>query len=567
MFKRFKECSSIFKDAHREIISLPSNERKKGFKKIALVVGIWFLIGLVGIFLSNLAHADIVSHGVLDSIAKSYKDATGGWSSVLVGSAHTLFFYLASIELAWTGIVWVMEKDNLSSFTTALIKKTIWLGFFYALLLNFDTWVPAIINSFGKAGLNAAHLSQGLSPSLVIEVGLDCLDHIMSAVDKLGFWAGIFPSLMASICSLFILACFFVIALQLLATLVESYIILSAGIIFLGFGGSRLTNDFVQKFLGYAVSVGVKLFMIYLIIGIGMSFSDGWAKLLQGEDKDLIRNFVVIAGSTFIYAGLVWKIPAFAASLMSGVSTFTAGGMAGSAAMPTGGAVAVAGAGMTSIGGAGAAINSAVKMAGGGSGGSGGALGSGSLGGSSGGGGGGEVGGATGGASSGSSNAFNMAAPSAASDASNTASSNQSNSNAASSSPEKRGESSNSSPSTTSANETSARSGSASSSSGNEQSTKRATEGEVFMSSASGSSSRGRTSVSPPSQEDSGGSIEQAPSEKPFSKMFTPEQIQAHTTGADQNARRRTEKAPQDHIPNDEVQGATVHIKLDHPHD
>ena len=69
---------------------------------------------------------------------------------------------------------------------------------------------------------------------------------------------------------------FAIISAQLLIALVESYIAISAGMLFLGFGGSRWTTDFVQKFIGYAFATGVKLFMLYLIIGIGNTQAAGW---------------------------------------------------------------------------------------------------------------------------------------------------------------------------------------------------------------------------------------------------------------------------------------------------
>ena len=50
---------------------------------------------------------------------------------------------------------------------------------------------------------------------------------------------------------------FVVAAGQLLVALIESYFVISAAIIFLGFGGSRWTQDFVQKYLGYAIAIGV----------------------------------------------------------------------------------------------------------------------------------------------------------------------------------------------------------------------------------------------------------------------------------------------------------------------
>ena len=127
-------------EIHRTIIVLPLSEKIRGFKRVVAILSVWVCVSFLCLFFSNSAQAEIVSHGILDGISKSYYDATGGWYTVLVKDAHALFFCLASIELAWAGILWVMEKDNLSSFTTALIKKIMLLGHihFLSLVRSFD---------------------------------------------------------------------------------------------------------------------------------------------------------------------------------------------------------------------------------------------------------------------------------------------------------------------------------------------------------------------------------------------------------------------------------------------
>ncbi len=95
--------------------------------------------------------------GILDNIATSYKDA-----STLAGllrlsvMPNRLFMLLATIELAWSFGVWAMDKsEELQGFTSAIVKKIMWIGLFYALLLNGPTWIPLIVDSFTEAGATA----------------------------------------------------------------------------------------------------------------------------------------------------------------------------------------------------------------------------------------------------------------------------------------------------------------------------------------------------------------------------------------------------------------------------
>ena len=55
--------------------------------------------------------------------------------------------------------------------------------------------------------------------------------------------------------------------------LVESYVVVGAGFIFLGFGGSRWTAPYVERYIALAVAVGVKLMVLYMLIGAGMTLS------------------------------------------------------------------------------------------------------------------------------------------------------------------------------------------------------------------------------------------------------------------------------------------------------
>ena len=58
------------------------------------------------------------------------------WTTNVWVYANTLFGILAVIEFAWSAAVMLLEKSDLQSWTSALIRKLMWIGAFYALLLN-----------------------------------------------------------------------------------------------------------------------------------------------------------------------------------------------------------------------------------------------------------------------------------------------------------------------------------------------------------------------------------------------------------------------------------------------
>ncbi|KMY85162.1 Conjugative transfer protein TrbL [Candidatus Paraburkholderia calva] len=59
---------------------------------------------------------------------------------------------------------------------------------------------------------------------------------------------------------------FLFVAAQLLVTQIESFIRIGAGVILLGFGGSRWTTDMSSKYMQYAVATGLKLMVLYVIV-------------------------------------------------------------------------------------------------------------------------------------------------------------------------------------------------------------------------------------------------------------------------------------------------------------
>ena len=58
------------------------------------------------------------------------------------------------------------------------------------------------------------------------------------------------------------------------------YIIIGGGALLLRFNGSKWTQVFAEKYLGYAVSVGIKLFALYLIVGLGQNLANTWVTRL-----------------------------------------------------------------------------------------------------------------------------------------------------------------------------------------------------------------------------------------------------------------------------------------------
>lgn len=191
-----------------------------------------------------------------------------------------------------------------------MLRKVLAVGFFYALLLNGGTWIRAVIQGFSVAGTSASGITD-LSPTGVFDQGLALANKILNSVEGLGILEGFFPSLVAALTALVVVVSFAIIAAQLLVALVESFIVIGAGILFVGFSGARWTKFFTERYLNYVASVGVKLFVLYLIMGVGMGIATRWISVLERGGFSPIPFFYVMGGS-LVFLFLTWHIPSVA---------------------------------------------------------------------------------------------------------------------------------------------------------------------------------------------------------------------------------------------------------------
>ena len=210
----------------------------------------------------------------LDEIPRVFAAAAGNWIDPIMNVAKALFFILASIEIVWAGIVWILSRETSGSIMSTLFKKMFILMFFYWVLLNGFPLVINFINNFfiGTAADAGGLDVKNLSPSGIAMVGVDAFTAVLGA--SFGLDVKLFIAMF--LIMLIVVISFLMIAAQLIVALVEAYIMLSAGLLFLGFAGSNFTKTYAEKYFGLAFGTGVKLFFTYLIAGLAYAITSGW---------------------------------------------------------------------------------------------------------------------------------------------------------------------------------------------------------------------------------------------------------------------------------------------------
>ena len=286
------------------------------------------------------------------AILSQYRDQRTTWFAVIWPYANTLFGILATIEFSWSAAVMLLERTDLQSWTAALVRKVMWIGAFYSLLLYGRVWIPAIIDSFESIGQHAASTGP-MAPSDVFSRGIDLAAALMATSSSAAFFTNLGTSLTMVVTGIITALAFIAITVQFVVAMVESYIIVAAAFIFVGFGGSRWTAPYVERYIALGVANGVKIMLLYLLIGTGMNLSLDWmdqaSKLAANESPAM--SALEIMGASIIFMMLCWQIPKLFAAVLGGSPALSGGDLIASSTFVAGAAVAV---GSAALAGAGA---------------------------------------------------------------------------------------------------------------------------------------------------------------------------------------------------------------------
>jgi type IV secretion system protein TrbL len=332
-------------------------KRSSAFKWMALLV-----IVAAALFAGKVFGqvAPTPNAGILDEIMSTFMQKAVGWEAKTRAVATNFFAYGVVISLAWTGIRLALKGKDFEGLIGTISMQILTIGFFYMLVLKGPWMAGLIMGSFTDAGKNISGAGQ-LSPSLIVQLGFDSLFRILETLGDMGWGDKASIGLALIFAGLTILFSFAAIAILFLLTAIEAYFVMYAGLIMLGFGALPWTRDIPKNYLVYAINVGVRLFVLYLVVGVGMDMAKQWPAMLSAGDpsKDALHNAFYIAVAAVVFMAVSWKVPGIAGALTSGAVNMSASDGIGAAAAVVGGAAgatgvvgAIAGKGAGAFGGA-----------------------------------------------------------------------------------------------------------------------------------------------------------------------------------------------------------------------
>lgn len=293
---------------------------------------------------------DFTDTNFLDSLLNFFYEHSVTGMIQLQPHAFELVCVLAIIDICST---WALYDGQMRM--SFVINKTMKVGFFLLLIVNWDTINSAILRSFEIAGATASGLSNigagdWISPSKILERGFNICGTLFKDFQDTGITdnGGIARLFMDLIAIAITIASFFFISLQVLITKIEFCIFSSLGVILLPFGAIRFTSFLFQRVVSGVFSFGIKLMIMYFLLGLFDTLSGA---LTSFEENVSFSSMLKMALSYATLAFLVWKLPNLAASMMNGQPSMEAGDVVRGAttakstvAGAVGGAVGAAGA-------------------------------------------------------------------------------------------------------------------------------------------------------------------------------------------------------------------------------
>ncbi|HBU5836123.1 TPA: P-type conjugative transfer protein TrbL [Klebsiella pneumoniae] len=329
-----------------------------------------FLLWVVLLLLASFAFASNASAADLHDPSGSFtglldlvKNSAAQWDGKLRGYAKTLFWLLASIQFVWTFMPLVFRQADFGEIVGELIRFILVIGFFYALLLFSAEWADKVVDSFRTAGASAAGLGTSqIRPGDIFGTSIE----LANTIGDVETWNPL-TATMVALAGLLVLLCFAFIAAFMGLTIIESYVVINASVLFMGFGASQWTREYALAIVRYAVSVGAKLFVLTLIVGLIVDSAKTWQAAYNHDDASMWT----MVGLALVCAYLAKTIPELVAGMISGTSMgggsaiggMAAAGAAGAAAaiatIATAGAAAPAAAGALGAAGSGGAAGAA----------------------------------------------------------------------------------------------------------------------------------------------------------------------------------------------------------------
>ena len=255
-----------------------------------------------------------ISPFIFNTIQNTYISHLAQLFSLMSHYAMELFYVLATLEIAFFGLIWALKQQELMG---QFLFKIIKLGFIFYIINNYPTLLSLLVNGLTQISLQGVgHTAAKVifSPDLLWKYGFDSAISLLSLAVQYGSTnfgvTAIYLTLGFGILTLFAL-----IACQIILLVTSFYILALLSLLFLPFGAFGLTEDFLATAIQSLLKAAVKIFAVILIVGIGISV---WATFnpTSYSNTTTLDQPLGLFFATLIIAILTWKVPPMVADVV-----------------------------------------------------------------------------------------------------------------------------------------------------------------------------------------------------------------------------------------------------------
>jgi type IV secretion system protein TrbL len=306
------------------------------------------LIAVTLMLYSASAAAQLTNEGMLDQVVTAFATRAASWQGAITAAATWLFWVLVMISMVWTGGMMALRGAGIQEFFSEFVRFIMFTGFYWWLLISGPAFAADIIKSLQMLGERASGVSS-VTPSGIVDIGFMIW---RQAISNLTIWSPV-DSVVGLALSAAIMVLLAAVAVNMMLVIVSAWILMYAGVFYLGFGGSRWTSDMAISYYKTVLGVGMQLLTMIILIGIGVDLLNTfYAKMNKGTlNFDELGVMMVFCVTLLM---LITRVPPLVASIVSG------GGVGAASAIGSGvGAGTVVGAAMAGVSMAGAAAGMA----------------------------------------------------------------------------------------------------------------------------------------------------------------------------------------------------------------
>jgi P-type conjugative transfer protein TrbL len=270
--------------------------------------------------------------GVFQDVLSQFQSITASWLGGLYQIGTNLFYMLATIELILVAMTGTLRRD-LEQLAIDLVRTIAGIMAMFTLFkYGPDFLQNGVILSFtGWASVTGHVPASAMTPGGVMTQGFQLALILLQAIAS--GWTVFHPSatlnaFLLLFSAIVILICFAIIACILLETLVEGYVACVAGTALVATSGTRFTWRFGEGYFGWALGIAVRLFFLYLMVGVGTQLAKQWAGANASHSTELMTNWyygIEAAIEAFLLAVITARIRTKAAQIVDHTVSSTLG--------------------------------------------------------------------------------------------------------------------------------------------------------------------------------------------------------------------------------------------------